>query len=125
MLYRSAQRPGAVVGATRQVHQWDESCYPQDSRAGHCISYDQSCLFFNSLMQRLGYMHSIDVPTATGFRKYVATVAASRCSSPEVQLISKQIAHSVETYKSYEMLHGSKYAAEAHKAIEKLVSATP
>ena len=58
----------------------------------------------NALMQSLGLIYNINVPTATEFRKKVATVAADKCSSTEVRLLSKQMSHSVETHLSYELL---------------------
>ena len=76
----------------------------------------------NTLMQRLGMIYNIKVQTATEFRRKVATVAADQCSSIEVRLLSKQMSHIVETHRrSYELLHGSKHAAQAHKTIQKLV----
>ena len=56
----------------------------------------------------LGQIYNIKVPTATEFRKKLATVAADKCSSTEVCLLSKQMSHN-------ELLHGSKHAAEVKR----------
>ena len=80
----------------------------------------------HNLISRFGDSYGIKVPTATDFRKAIATVAATECSYGEVALLSNQILHSVATHKRYyENLKSRRHAAMAHHTMEKLMAPPP
>ena len=73
-------------------------------------------------MRRLGSIYDIEVPTATDFRKKVATAAAGACSTSAVHTLSHQMSHFIEVHqRRYEELHGAKFAAQVQKTIAEIV----
>ena len=156
LMYKSAERPTAVIGAT--LHEFERAKHVEDIwvmkvanhktcgqgaasmtmseedhiRVGHYVQILRpqidplgqkeellvlpgplAIVRMNKLMTRLGSIYSLEVPTATEYRKKLATVAARSCSSADVRVLSHQMSHSVETHKRnymYEELHGDKFA---------------
>lgn len=75
----------------------------------------------NYYMQKLGKKYGIDVPTATKVRKIGATAAISKCTAPQVALLSSQMGHSEQTERLYyRAITSKRHAAAAHVQREEL-----
>lgn len=75
----------------------------------------------HNLMESLGRMYQVSIPSATLVRKTGATSLARNVSGPTATLVQNQMAHSTETHaRFYRAITGAKDAAVAFHSMEKL-----